>query len=252
MFDTRMIQENFGGAAKSYDENALLQLQVRRACLLLARRHFPARAQVLDIGCGTGALAHEAKEWRIAGLDISPGMCAFARRHCRVVNADARALPFADESFSGVFSSLMLQWVDERPAAFAEMARVLKPGGIAVLSTLAEGTLHELSEAFSMVDGAPHVSEFAPPHTLIEEAGRAGFLLTLVRQSPVVEYYPDTIAIMRALQSIGATNKASVRRKGLMTPRQFSRLESFYRQRFGRSAGLPVTWQALYLVLKKA
>lgn len=250
MFDTRTISASFGQAAAHYDAHADLQREVRRHAVALAQRYWPRGARILDLGCGTGALADEVKTWRITGLDRASGMCEVAaKRNLPVVNADAVSLPVQDRYFDGVFSSLMLQWVSDTPAVWREVARVTKPGGYAMLATFAEGTLHELSQAFCAVDDAPHVSAFAPAHRLLEEAQAAGLSLSLARQVPVVQYYPDTIALMRKLQVIGATHAHPNRRRGLMTSRQFARLEQAY-QRFATPRGLPATWQVLYLMLR--
>jgi malonyl-CoA O-methyltransferase len=110
-------------------------------------------------------------KWRVTSLDLSLGMCAVAREKSgAVVNADAACMPFADDSFDGLFSSLMLQWADYPQALWNEMARVVKPQGRVVLATFVRGTLHELREAFSTLDGKAHVSRRGIHH----DHGRAG------------------------------------------------------------------------------
>jgi ubiquinone/menaquinone biosynthesis C-methylase UbiE len=98
---------------------------------------------VLDVGCGTGALALAAKDFvgaggEVAGIDPSPEMVARARRKAAKAGVEARfevatieALPFPDATFDAVLSSLMLHHLtdDGRRQGFAEIARVLKPGG---------------------------------------------------------------------------------------------------------------------------
>ncbi len=257
MFDVAAVKESFGRAATQYDAHAHLQREVRAYCLKLAQQHWPATGHMLDAGCGTGMLQQEARAagvaWKLSGIDVSPGMCAQAKQHrLPVVGANAEAMPFAAESFDGLLSSLMLQWINNPAAVFAEMARVLKPGACAVIATLASGTLQELQEAFSAIDGRPHVSDFLEPHALLASAELAGLSLVAARQAKLVEHYTDTIALMRALQAIGATNKQATRRKGLMTPSQFTRLEKIYTERFADKQGLPASWQVLTLVLKKS
>ena len=88
-------------------------------------------------------------------MDIAPGMLERARRQSRWlrrfarVRADAYSLPFRDGAFELVFSSLMLQWCDDLDAVFAEIARVLAPGGLLLFSTFGPGTLAELREAWA-------------------------------------------------------------------------------------------------------
>jgi SAM-dependent methyltransferase len=92
--------------------------------------------EVGDIGCGTGRLAPflAAQGLTPRGVDLSPGMVEVARREQPGVPfevADVRALPFPDASLAGAvcWYSLMYLPPGERPAAFAELARVVRPGG---------------------------------------------------------------------------------------------------------------------------
>jgi len=253
MFDASAIKASFGRAADDYDANAHLQRVVRQHCLQLVKPLLPKMSRVLDAGCGTGALFTEAAGlgWRMFGFDLSGGMCTHAaRKNHPVINADAAQMPIASESIDGIISSLMLQWANDPEAVLAEMQRVLTPGGYVMLSTLAEGTLIELKQSFAAIDNAAHVSEFEPAHRLLALAENVGLSLVSARQTAIVEYYPDTVALMQALKSIGAGNKRTNRRRGLMTSRQFARLEQEY-QKFSTPQGLPATWQALYLVLRK-
>lgn len=256
MFDLRALKENFGNAAPVYDRHAHLQRAVREHAIALAKNYWHGEEHILDLGCGTGAFTHEAAllklRWNITSLDLSYGMCCIAAKYnTPIINANAEQIPFKEGSFDGVFSSLMLQWVNTPGRVFTELARIMKPNGICVLSTLVQGTLHELRDAFAAMDDAPHVSEFMAAHDLLALADSAGFSLELAKQNPWVEHYPDVIALMRALQAIGATNKASTRKRGLSTPQQFARLEQLYAKQSATAKGLPATWQVLNLVLRK-
>jgi ubiquinone/menaquinone biosynthesis C-methylase UbiE len=98
---------------------------------------------VLDVGCGTGALALAAKGFvgaagSVAGIDPSPEMVARARKKATKAGVEARfevatieALPFADATFDAALSSLMLHHLTDEGLrqGLGEIARVLKPGG---------------------------------------------------------------------------------------------------------------------------
>ena len=114
--------------------------QFRHRLLDLAR--VTVGEHLLDIGCGTGTLAIEAKArvgppGVVAGIDPSPEMINRARRKARR-RADvdfregaAECLPFVDGQFDVVTSTLMLHHLPRtvRETAVAEANRVLKPGG---------------------------------------------------------------------------------------------------------------------------
>ena len=95
--------------------------------------------QVGDIGCGTGRLEPylAAKGLSPRGIDLSPEMIRVARRDYPGFGfdvADVRELPFDDASLAGVvcWYSLMFLAPADRPVAFSELARVVKPGGYLV------------------------------------------------------------------------------------------------------------------------
>jgi ubiquinone/menaquinone biosynthesis C-methylase UbiE len=93
---------------------------------------FAGGRDVLEVGCGTGLLLrHMAAFARSArGVDLSPGMLERARaRGLDVVEASATDLPFPDASFDVVCSFKVLAHVRDIHRAFAEMARVTRPGG---------------------------------------------------------------------------------------------------------------------------
>jgi SAM-dependent methyltransferase len=101
--------------------------------------------RVLDIGCGTGAVARAAAErvgpsGAVVGVDRNAGMLAVARRAPEAVTwqlAVAERLPLPDASFDRVVCAFALMFLDDAPAALREMARVLAPGGTVVLATWA-------------------------------------------------------------------------------------------------------------------
>jgi ubiquinone/menaquinone biosynthesis C-methylase UbiE len=102
-----------------------------------------AGQSVLDVGCGTGALAIAAKGFvgaggEVAGVDPSPEMVARAERKAAKAGADVRlevgtieALPFPDATFDTALSTLMLHHLtdDGLEKGLGEVVRVLKAGG---------------------------------------------------------------------------------------------------------------------------
>jgi SAM-dependent methyltransferase len=99
--------------------------------------------RVLDVGAGPGFLAAAAAEavgptGHVCGVDISEPLLAYARERTTLPwlefrNGDATALPFADATFDVAVSMQVLEYVPEVDAALAEIARVLRPGGRALV-----------------------------------------------------------------------------------------------------------------------
>ncbi|MFT4569490.1 MAG: SAM-dependent methyltransferase [Hyphomicrobiaceae bacterium] len=102
---------------------------------LLGQRLDPANrasSRILDVGCGTGAVATDFGRYgSVVATDFSPAALALARRRgvSEAVAADATALPFADNSFDLVTAFDILEHVADDRAMVAELARVLRPGG---------------------------------------------------------------------------------------------------------------------------
>jgi SAM-dependent methyltransferase len=88
--------------------------------------------RLLDLGCGGGAhaLAFAERGWTVTGVDISSAQLELARaRGIEVLEVDAAALPFEDESFDAVVSMFTHTDVDDFAAVMGETTRVLRPGG---------------------------------------------------------------------------------------------------------------------------
>ena len=138
--------------------------------------------RVLDVGCGTGALAAAladragAKIWAV---EPSAEMRAVARsrlpRSVGVREGAAEALPFREGWFDAVVFSLVIHLVD-RERAFAEAARVLRPAGSVVVATFA----HEHFDTYWASRFFPSIGEidrrrFPSERRLAEELPAAGF-----------------------------------------------------------------------------
>jgi ubiquinone/menaquinone biosynthesis C-methylase UbiE len=100
-----------------------------------------AVGDVLEIGIGTGRnLQYYPAGVHLVGVEMSPAMLAFARERASQLGmqvdlheGDAEALAFPDASFDTVIGTVVLCSIPDDRRAIAEMARVLKPGGLAVL-----------------------------------------------------------------------------------------------------------------------
>lgn len=101
-------------------------------------------AVLLDLGCGAGLLAPHirGKGYRHVGVDLSPSALAQARAHgVEPVRGNVLAVPMGDESVDVVVAGEILEHVPDLPTAIAHACRVLRPGGLLVLDTLAATAL---------------------------------------------------------------------------------------------------------------
>lgn len=108
---------------------------------------------VLDVGCGNGrclgALLGRGHRGQLCGADLSAGMLRSARPNAcaaPLLVVDAEALPFADKSFDVTLAMHMLYHVPDRRRAIAELRRVLRRDGVALVVTNSESHLRELDD----------------------------------------------------------------------------------------------------------
>ncbi len=163
----------------------LFRRRYREIAEAIGRESEPG-ADVLDVSCGPGhvllELASIAPTLKCTGLDVDAGMVDRARRKAarlrrpdgsegsegpRFVVADVGAMPFADNSFDLVVSSYAAHHWPDRHAGLAEVVRVLRPGGRAIVWDIA----------------APHSSDQPPTAADHPTPGFVGTLRMMLRVS---------------------------------------------------------------------
>jgi trans-aconitate methyltransferase len=158
------------------------------ADVLLALAPVGPRDDVLDVGCGTGALAARIRAMtsgRVAAVDPSAGMIEAARRDApagvELARLSAEELPYEAE-FDLVISNSALHWFRDVPGALARIRRALRPGGRAALQAPATRLyVPEFVEAMEEVARDPRTAAtfatFRSPWLFLETADEYGALL---------------------------------------------------------------------------
>ena len=255
----RDIAASFGRAAPGYEAAASLQRETGAA--LLAMLAPAAARRVLDLGCGTGhfavQLAARYADAAIVAVDIAEGMLRHARtgapdHRIEWVCGDAEQLPLAPASIGLVFSNLALQWCANPLPAFAEIARVLAPGGQAAIATRADDTLWELRAAWRAVDDGIHVNRFETVSSLVAAACAAGLRVRALAQRQHRPAYADVRALAHELRTLGAHNLNAGRAAGLAGRDTWQRLQDAYAALANPDGSLPATWRVIHLVLERA
>lgn len=255
--DKRAARLAFERAAASYDEAAVLQQEIARRMLERLDYCRIEPRTVLDLGCGTGFalddLARRYRRARLIAMDFAAPMLAHARRRGTWLNrprplcADLEALPLADASVDLVFSNATLQWATDPAVAFAELKRVLRPGGLLMLSTFGPDTLRELRAAWAAADAGrhAHVGAFLDLHDIGDALVRARFADPVMDVDRITVTYAGVRDLMRDLKAIGAHNVLNDRARGLTGRQRLAAVEAAYEAE-RRDGRLPATWEVVY------
>lgn len=138
---SQLFDEKSSGWARKYDADGALRHRLERFAAVVGARVSPGDP-LLDFGCGTGELAAHLADagFRVRGVDIADGMIEKARARFgdRVeltrLAPDWSRLPFDDASFAGAVASSVLEYVPDLDKVLRELARVVRPGGVFVLT----------------------------------------------------------------------------------------------------------------------
>lgn len=260
----QLVAKQFSRAATTYDQAAAIQQQALTLLFFLMRQKLTAapseiRGRWADIGCGTGAAIPTLLELgcsEITACDISSGMLDVVDNKFDNTNSvttllsDADSLPVSDGNFSGIFSSLMLQWSETPDITLTEWSRVLEENGLLVCATLLPGTHKELKEAWQQVDQNVHVNSFFSASKLKTSITQAGFEIESWQEETITEHYPTLTSLLKRLKAIGATNVNPGRRSGLGGRQALKHLDNAYP--ISREGTYPLTYELGLFIAQKS
>lgn len=258
----QQVASQFSRAAHSYDQAARIQHfsaveLAQQIKILQDNNNEDMTGHWLDLGCGTGFAVPTLLQQgavHITGADLAHGMCLESNQKLNqlpfyAVTADAENLPFAQDSFDGIYSNLMVQWSEQIHDLFYEAQRVLKPGGLFAFATLGPHTMHELKAAWQKVDPFVHVNQFSSKQHVIDQC-EPFFDIESIQQQQVIQQHPSLSALLKELKAIGATNVNSGRRPGLGGRERLKQLEAAYRSGCDLDH-LPLTYDLIWVIARK-
>ena len=236
----------------------------------------PAQSQerhLLDLGAGPGwvhtQLQQECQPSRFYALDLSAAMLAEAKKQgvaTDYIQADASAIPLPDAAVDLIFSNLMLQWCPAPLQVIAQCWRVLKPGGRAVFSSLVDGSMWQLQQAFA--DAKQPLSLLScPPLAYWQQSLAAWDRESCAMSDPTTTsvaaqdrakcwlvpetfYAADVSGVLQHFKHIGANYVPNRQQKGLQGRGWLTQLQKSY-EYYRTPQGLPLTFNVVYIQLEK-
>jgi ubiquinone/menaquinone biosynthesis C-methylase UbiE len=210
----------------------------------------------VDVGCGNGAFTEEIVQRcapkDVRGVDPSEGQLAFARTRpgahlAQFQQGDAMNLPFQDGNFDVAVMALVLFFVPEPAKGVAEMARVVKPGGI--VSAYAwdmlgggfpqEPIFEELRAMGHAVTGPPHpeASQISAMQELWKDAGITEIETRVIRAERSYESFDEFWSTLKGSPSLNASTTK-------MSREQAEELKERVRKRLPAASDGTLTLQA--------
>ncbi|XP_073930429.1 arginine-hydroxylase NDUFAF5, mitochondrial isoform X5 [Castor canadensis] len=172
-------------------------------------RDFPL---ALDIGSGRGYIAQHLNKETV-GKFFQTDIAENALKNSLETDipsvsvlADEEFLPFRENTFDLVVSSLSLHWVNDLPRALEQIHYVLKPDGVFVGAMFGGDTLYELRCSLQLAETereggfSPHISPFTAVNDLGHLLGKAGFNTLTVDTDEIQVNYPGMFELMEDLQ----------------------------------------------------
>lgn len=248
MLDQKQIYRRRQQAAKTYDQAAIVQREIISRLIERLDYMLIKPETVLDVGAGTGygtgLLQQLYPNAMVLSVDMSESLLQQQSSPYRVC-ADVQKLPLADHSQQLVVANLVLHWMSDTPAFLKELARVLHPKGVLLLTTMGLDTLKECRAAFAQMDNFPHVHDFFDMHDVGDSLLQQGFSDPVVDMQTITVNYKSVKQLFDDLKQLGATNAHNHRRRGLTGRKQWQKMLSAFAEMKNQTV-IPVTYEIIF------
>ena len=233
-----VVSTHFAKGRETYRKAADVQLRIAQTLWQLWQKHLHGwkPQSVLEIGVGNGMFtelyAPKLKPKELILWDIAPEQSRFGCVESK--DAESAIFSLSDNSLDAIASANTMQWFNSPALFLLNVSRILKSGGVAVLSTFGPKTFHELTEAG--VTPLPYLSldslkRIIPQNIKIEE----------LFDGLVTKVFSASAEALHHLQETGVTGRPTS--QGVRHV-----LENYPRREDGR---VSLTYQPIYLILRK-
>ncbi len=253
--DQTRVRQSFRRGLDSYHRAAAVQEDIaRRLAELLQAQGAPRRFQTaMEFGCGTGHLTRQLlQRFGIGSLllnDLVPeaagvlqGLGDAAPEQARFEAGPVETLPLPDE-LDLIASASTVQWIPDLSALAARLSVRLRPGGWLALSGFGRSQFRELAALGSAAAAPSYLDAGEWPSVLPQ-----GLEILAIEQRPAVLEFDTALGLLKHLRRTGVNGHA----QQSWSRRRLQEFEAAYRQRFGCGGKLPLTYDPVLLVARRA
>lgn len=225
--------ESFKNKAFTYDEYSYLQREVnsRLSSRLSLIKHSPE--YILDIGSGTGELSlslhNKFPNAHIYSSDICIEMLEIHKnkkdQSFKIV-ADAEALPFREDSFDTVLSSLTFHWCKIDEYFFSNFLKILKPGGLLLFSAAGPNTLREFRECSFDISSKLELNHFLDMHHYGDYLLKSAFDDPVVDSETIIVQFSSFNSLMDSLRKTGTNFCMSSHKRNFISKTEYKDIKS--------------------------
>jgi len=255
LLDKSRVAASFLASSETYEEHAVVQKTVSLHLLSLLENILPKGRQafpgVLEIGCCTGFLTEKlVRKFSIDTIHLND----LVRDFCLVSASRIGAAVGKTEILAGdiedcslpdnlnlVISSSTLQWMTDLPLLIERLFQALAPQGFCAFSIFGPGTMKEIGQ---LTGRCLHYRSMADVCGIVSEK----FVILAADQEEHALYFPSVRGVLRHIK---ATGVSGVNQRERWTSSRFRQFEQEYVRQFGSDAGLPVTYESIYVVAQK-
>lgn len=256
----KKIRKAFSDAALQYDTLTSLHKEIGRELIKKIEKHEPCSA-VLDIGMGTGWFTNRLTDIfldaQVVGLDFACGMIADAQKkdgEFKIIQADAKQLPFKDSVFDIITSNLAYQWIDHLTDAFRLCRLGLNKTGILCFTMFGHDTFHELFTALKICTDEKkqqnnfNVRRLAGQDSVTKALKEAEFHDVQVSTERIKVRFSDMMHLIKWVKDIGAN---ALPKDFYIGKELLFRSNEYYNAHFHDRLGVYATFEVIWVEARR-